>query len=114
MIQRLSSATRRRSSLDDLFVWADVCSIPQRNAGIKGLSIVSLPAYAGASDFFVAIVPEACHADSCARPRVRGARWPQDQVWRRAPARGLAAASCMIDLASKLCVGSRLRLTPAR
>ena len=59
-----SVATRARLTLDDLYVWADVCSIPQRNAGIKGLSIVSLPAYAGASDFFVAIVPEARHADS--------------------------------------------------
>ena len=51
-------------SVEDLYVWVDVCSIPQRNAGIKGLSILSLPAYAGASDYFVAVVPDARNIDS--------------------------------------------------
>ena len=88
-----SVATRARLTLDDLFVWADVCSIPQRNAGIKGLSIVSLPAYAGASDFFVAIVPEACHADSsevCSRDTYLKRAWCRAEILaffvRRGPA----------------------------
>ena len=57
-----SVAARSRLALEDLYVWVDVCSIPQRNAGIKGLSILSLPAYAGASDYFVAVVPNTTHA----------------------------------------------------
>ena len=88
-----SVATRARLTLDDLFVWADVCSIPQRNAGIKGLSIVSLPAYAGASDFFVAIVPEAPHADSgevCSRETYLKRAWCRAEILaffvRRGPA----------------------------
>ena len=51
----------------ELYVWADFCSIPQRQRRIKTLAIASLPAFAGAADYFVAVVPDATHADTRAR-----------------------------------------------
>ena len=79
--------------LADLYVWADLCSIPQRNPGVKSLSIQSLPSYAGASDFFVAIVPEARHADSsevCSRDTYLKRAWCRAEILsffvRRGPA----------------------------
>ena len=39
----LSVAATAELQLADLYVWADLCSIPQRNPGVKSLSIQSLP-----------------------------------------------------------------------
>lgn len=67
--------------LEEVWVWADYCGIPQRNPSVQQLAIDSLPFYAYYSDFFTVVAPKAQHKDT---------REPQDlatyngRMWCRA------------------------------
>jgi len=59
-------------------VWCDVVSIPQKNRSEQRLAIASLPTFASCSNYFVAVAPDATHADTrcaCGEASYRSRTW---------------------------------------
>lgn len=55
---------REQVSEEELFIWFDYFSIPQKNVTQQALAVSSLAVYASACSNFVAIVPETTHGDA--------------------------------------------------
>jgi hypothetical protein len=77
---------------DELYVWVDYFSIPQRNLHLKELSIGSLGEYATAVRFFVVCAPEASNFDSgtlCDAKSYQLRGWCRLEQWARMTVGGL-------------------------
>mmetsp|Transcript_65073 Transcript_65073/g.173420 ORF Transcript_65073/g.173420 Transcript_65073/m.173420 type:complete len:412 (+) Transcript_65073:122-1357(+) len=57
-------AIKEQRSLDDVYVWVDVFSIPQSCRPVQRLAINSLPALASLAKYFVTICPSIAHVDT--------------------------------------------------
>ena len=57
-------ASKEGRSVDDMYVWTDITSIPQACRPVQTLAIHSLPIYASMLSYFVAVCPEVMHHDS--------------------------------------------------
>ncbi|CAK0903916.1 unnamed protein product [Prorocentrum cordatum] len=61
-LQTISARTGKR--LDELYVWCDWFSIPQKCRAFQKMAIASLPVFASICHCFVALVPDTEHADT--------------------------------------------------
>lgn len=66
---------------EDVFIWCDFCSIPQRHSPSQQAAVSSLALYANSAHAFVIAAPEATHSDTGAR--VSSASY-QMRTWCRA------------------------------
>ena len=51
-------------TIENIRVWVDYISIPQRNRSEQKLAIASLPTFASCCDFFIVVAPDAVHHDT--------------------------------------------------
>ena len=61
-IQELAHSRRLRT--DQIYIWVDYSSIPQRSAEQQQLAVTSLPAYVSACSEFVVIAPQVLHSNT--------------------------------------------------
>jgi len=54
-------AAERNEKPEDLYLWVDFCSVPQRNRAVQAAAIRSLPVFASACRFMVCVCPPARH-----------------------------------------------------
>lgn len=57
-------AASRQMKLDDIFVWLDCFSIPQRNAFLKKAAINAIYTFASVPDMLIIVCPETVHAST--------------------------------------------------
>ena len=75
-----------------IYLWLDYSSIPQRNPTLKGLSISSISIYARVCRYFIAVAPEAIHADhgtTCDAASYQRRGWCRLEQWARLAIGGL-------------------------
>ncbi|CAK0892578.1 unnamed protein product [Prorocentrum cordatum] len=66
---------------ENVHVWLDVCSIPQKNKSQQSCAISSLPIYASSAHAFIVVAPEAVHKDLC---QMCSLETYQNRAWCRA------------------------------
>ena len=85
-------AAEWREAPKDMYLWVDFCCVPQANRNTQEMAIQSLPVFASACRYFVAVCPESTHESGAVvdvATRFRGADIPQTR-------RGDAAAATRI------------------
>jgi len=93
-------ARRGRLAPEDLYVWIDYSSVPQRNSTSQANACASLAVYANASRYFVAVCPEAVHKDTgrAVGPATYLARgWCRLEMWAMMSKPGGASAMFTYD-----------------
>lgn len=50
-------------SMDRVFLWADICSIPQEHLATRELFLAAVPLYVSLADYFLLIAPPTAHDD---------------------------------------------------
>jgi len=71
---------------NELFVWIDYLSIPQRNNTLKGLSISSLGVYASVCRYFIVVAPKTTHVSTektCDADTYQRRGWCRLEQWAR-------------------------------
>eukprot|EP00928_Gymnodinium_smaydae_P063266 TRINITY_DN46907_c0_g1_i1.p1 TRINITY_DN46907_c0_g1~~TRINITY_DN46907_c0_g1_i1.p1 ORF type:complete len:895 (-),score=73.23 TRINITY_DN46907_c0_g1_i1:74-2701(-) len=106
--ERMRNAVRvycqmHKLSLDEVYVWLDILSIPQCHAGIQTLAVNSLYAYATAADALIIIAPTSFHENT---KEVADLESYKSRVWTRVE----QLAHCAAHGLSTIWVAERDRL----
>jgi len=95
---------------ENLYLWVDTISIPQRNSIQKSMSIQTIGLYASISRYFIVIAPHCLHADSgkaCDAETYQKRGWCRLEQWARMTIGGLENMYIFDDAASE-----KHKLTP--
>mmetsp|Transcript_4917 Transcript_4917/g.10620 ORF Transcript_4917/g.10620 Transcript_4917/m.10620 type:complete len:959 (-) Transcript_4917:851-3727(-) len=79
----LDISKRETKKLEQIYVWYDYASIPQKAPMLQKLAIISLPSFASIVDSFVVIAPDATHANtgiSCGQDTYLTRAWCRAEI----------------------------------